>query len=94
MEKIVLITVNESGELTFSWYEYPHRKKSVTLAEDMATRRRINAVFRAVDGREATGKALRRLWKYEKEGLVVSDEFEYALVLNDFISMVVNNRYS
>lgn len=90
----MLITVNESGELTFSWYEYPHRKKSVTLAEDRATRRRINEIFRVVDGREITGKALRRLWTYEKSGLVVSDEFEYALVLNDIINMVVNDRYN
>ena len=92
----MLITENKDCSLTFSWYEYPytHRKKSVTLAEDKVTRRRINAIFRAADGREVTGKALRRLWKYEKEGLVVSDGYEYALALNDFISMVVNNRYS
>ena len=90
----MLITVNESGELTFSWYEYPHRKKSANLAEDKVTRRRINAIFRAADGREVTGKALRRLWKYEKLGLVVSDGYEYALALNDIINMVVNNRYS
>lgn len=90
----MLITVNESGELTFSWYEYPHRKKTATLAEDGATRRRINALFRAVDGRETTGKALRKLWTYEKAGLVVSEGYEYALALNDIINMVVNNRYS
>lgn len=91
----MLITENKDCSLTFSWYEYPytHRKKSVTLAEDKVTRRRINAVFRAVDGREVTGKALRKLWTYEKEGLVVSDGYEYALALDDFISMVVNNRY-
>ena len=90
----MLITENKDGSLIFSWYEYPHRKKSATLAEDKVTRRRINAIFRAVDGREVTEKSLRRLWKYEKEGLVVSDGCEYALALNDIIGMVVNNRYS
>lgn len=92
----MLITENKDCSLTFSWYEYPytHRKKSVTLAEDKVTRRRINGIFRAVDGREVTGKALRRLWKYEKEGLVVSEGYEYALALNDIIGMVVNNLYS
>lgn len=89
----MLITECNDGSLTFSWYEYPHRKKIATLAEDKATRRRINAIFRAVDGRENVGKALRRLWKYEKLGLAVSDGYEYALALNDVISMVVNERY-
>lgn len=89
----MLITENKDGSLIFSWYEFPHRKKSATLAEDKATRRRINTVFRAVDGRDITGKALRRLWQYEREGLVVSDGYEYASALNDIISMVVNNRY-
>ena len=89
----MLITVGKDGPLIFSWHEYPHRKKSAKLAEDKATRRRINAVFRAVDGREITQKALRRLWTYEREGLVVSDGYEYALALNDIINMVVNNRY-
>ena len=89
----MLITEGKGGSLTFSWYEYPHRKKSANLAEDKATRRRINAIFRAVDGREIAGKALRRLWKYEREGLVVSDGYEYALALNDIISMVVNSRF-
>ena len=94
MEKIMLITVGENGSLVFSWYEYPQRKNSITLAEDKATRRRINAIFRAVDGREVTGKALRRLWQYESEGLVVSDAHEYALALNDIIALVVNSRYN
>ena len=96
MEKIMLITVGENGSLIFSWYEYPHlnRKKSATLAEDKATRRRINAIFRAVDGRDITDKSLRRLWKYEKLGLVVSDGYEYALALNDIISDIVNGRYA
>ena len=89
----MLITECKDGSLIFSWYEYPHRKKSATLAEDKVTRRRINGIFRAVDGREITGKALRRLWQYEKLGLVVSDGYEYALALNDIIGMVVNNRY-
>lgn len=88
----MLITECKDGSLLFSWYEYPHCKKSVTLAEDKATRRRINAVFRAVDGREITKKSLRKLWKYEKAGLVVPDGYEYASVLNEFISAVVNNR--
>ena len=89
----MLITENKDGSLIFSWYDYPHRKKIATLAEDKATRRRINAIFRAVDGREVTVRALRRLWKYEKLGLVVSDGYEYALALDNFISMVVNDRY-
>ena len=89
----MFITVGKDGSLIFSWCEYPHRKKSATLAEDKATRRRINAVFRAVDGREITQKSLRRLWKYERDGLAVSDGYEYALALNDIINMVVNNRY-
>lgn len=89
----MLITECKDGSLIFSWYEYPHRKKSVTLAGDKATRRRINALFRAVDGREVTGKALRWLWQYEMEGLVVPDGYEYALALNDIIGMVVNNHY-
>ena len=89
----MLITECKDGSLTFSWYDRPNRKRSATLAEDKATRRRINAIFRAVDGREITEKSLRRLWKYEKLGLVVSDGYEYALALNDFISMVVNSRF-
>lgn len=89
----MLITESNDGSLIFTWYEYPNRKKAITLTEDKATRRRINAIFRAVDDREITQKALRRLWKYEKLGLVVTDGYEYALALNDFISMVVNNRY-
>ena len=90
----MLITECKDGSLVFSWYDYPHRKKSANLAEGKATRRRINAIFRAVDGREITGKALRRLWAYEKAGLVVSDGYEYALVLNDIIGMVVNSKYN
>ena len=90
----MIITEGKDGSLIFSWYEYPHRKKSATLAEDQATRRRINAIFRAVDDREIVGRALRRLWKYEKMGLVVYDGYDYALALNDIISMVVNGRYS
>ena len=88
----MLITESNDGSLIFSWYEFPHRKKSATLAEDKVTRRRINTIFRAADGRDITGKALRRLWQYERAGLVVSDGHEYASVLNDIIGMVVNNR--
>lgn len=90
----MLIIVGENGSLIFSWYEYPRRKKVITLPEDKVTRRRINAIFRAVDGREIVGKALRRLWQYEREGLVVSDGYEYALALNDIISDIVNGRYA
>ena len=90
----MLITECKDGSLTFSWYEYPHRKKYLTLAEDKATRRRINSIFREVDGRGITGKALRRLWAYEKAGLEVPDGYEYALALNDIISIVANDRYS
>ena len=89
----MLITESNDGSLIFSWYEFPHRKKSVTLAEDQATRRRINTIFRAVDGRDITKRALRRLWQYERAGLVMSDGYEYASVLNDIIGKVVNNRY-
>lgn len=92
--KIMLITECTNGALVFSWYEYPHRKKVVTLSEDKVTRRRINTIFRAADGRSIVGKALRRLWEYERSGLVVPSAYEYALALNDFISMVVNNRYN
>lgn len=52
----MLITLGEDWPLIFSWYENPYRKKSVTLPEDKATRRSINAIFRAVDGRELTKK--------------------------------------
>lgn len=90
----MLITESKDNFLIFSWYEYPNRKKSATLSEDKATRRRINALFRAVDGREVTGKALRRLWHYEREGLVVSDGYEYALALSDIICNIINDRYN
>ena len=95
MEKIMLITLGKDGSLIFSWYEYPHlnRKKSATLAEDKATRRRINAIFRAVDGRDIMDKSLRRLWADEKAGLVVSGGYEYALALDEYISRVVNSRF-
>ena len=89
----MLITENKDGSLIFSWCEFPHRKKLATLEEDKATRRRINAIFRAVDGCDITGRALKRLWRYEREGLVVSEGYEYASVLNEIIGMVVNDRY-
>ena len=90
----MLITESNDGSLTFSWCEYPYQKKVITLTKDKATRRRINAIFRAVDGREITKKALRMLWASEKPGLVVSDAHEYALALNDSIALVVNSRYN
>lgn len=90
----MLITIGKDYSLIFSWYECPRRKKSVTLPEDKATRRRINAIFRAVDGREITQKSLRRLRKYEKLGLEVSDGYEYAMALNGIISDIVNGRYA
>lgn len=90
----MLITLGEDGYLIFSWCESPYQKKVVTLPEDKATRRGINAVFRSVDGREITQKALRSLWASEKAGLVVSDGYEYALVLNDIIYNTIKERYN
>lgn len=89
----MLITEGENGSLIFSWYERPNRKKSATLAEDHATRRRINRVFRRCTAENVLQKALRRLRALEHGGDYLPGGYEYAVVLDSYVSEVVNSRF-
>jgi len=62
----------------------------------------INAHFRQIDdshlwpicGRfNATERAIKRVQKLRKDGLIIDDPAEYSIVLENEISQIVNNSY-
>lgn len=47
-----------------------------------------------INGRfNATKRAIRRIQRLEKEGLIIEDPLSYEQILNDTISEIVNNAY-
>lgn len=88
------IYVSNSGYLCFAFYERSgEAETAMALPEDKATRRRINRVFRAATPEKTLKKALRGLWADEKAGMIVTDGYEYALVLEDYIRKVENSCF-
>lgn len=66
------------------------------------TNREINAYFRSIDDSNlwpicgkfnATNRAIRRLQKYQREGMVINPGLEYYCALEREISNIVNSIY-
>ena len=88
------IFVNDSGDLCFTFRRHHWEDDTIViLPDEKATRRRINRVFRATTPGEVMQKALRRLRSLEHGGDYLPGGYEYAVVLDSYVSEVVNSGF-
>ena len=88
------IFVNDSGDLCLAFRHHHWEDDTIViLPNGKATRRRINRVFRATTPEGVLQKALRRLRALEHGGDYLPGGYEYASVLEEYISRAVNGIF-
>lgn len=88
------IFINDSGDLCLAFRRHHWEDDTIiVLPDEKAARRRINRAFRAVAPENVLQKSLRRLRALEHGGDYLPGGYEYASVLEECISEVVNSRF-
>ena len=86
------IFVDDYGDLCLAFRSHHWEDDTIIVFPDeKATRRRINRVFRMTTREKVMQKALRRLRALEQGWGYIPGGYEYASVLDECISKVVNS---